>query len=163
MSSFYTASQNAVVANKERLPASYAVVRSDSPARSRPASDSQSYQVFHYVLLIYLFMYVTRLPELLPFLRIGLILQPILMVGLILTQRYRVLLDARAGRWLMGFTLWVAICVPFSSWPGGSAATLIKTLQSLFLTAFILAFVRSTRDVMRALTAVGFATGTIAS
>src|ERR1035438_4556697 len=112
MSSIYRTWQTAGAVAGENIPSSDALARSDSPARSGSASDSQLYLVFHYILLIYLFMYVTRIPELLPFLRIGFILQPILLVGLIVTRRYRVLLDVRAGRWMIGFTLWVAICVP---------------------------------------------------
>jgi O-antigen ligase len=144
------------------LPPSDSLVRSESDVRSRTAREPQLYVVFQYVLLAYLFMYVSRLPELVPWLRIGKILLPVLLVGLFLTGRTRVLLDVRSGRWLMGFTIWVAICVPFSFWPGGSFQTLVNTLQSLFMVVFVLAFVRSVRDVMRALNTVALASGAIA-
>jgi hypothetical protein len=107
-------------------------------------------------------MYVSRVPELIPWFHIGLLLQPLLLVGLFMTGETDVLTKTRATRWLIGFTIWVAICVPFSVWVGGSFWTLVRTTQSLFLVAFVLAFVQSFRDLMRALTAVGLASGAIA-
>lgn len=162
MSSIDRTWQSAGVITEEGVPSRDLLVRSESTARPQAAPESQLYMVFHYVLLVYLFLTVSRLPELFTWMRIGLILQPILLVGLIMTKRVRVLLEVRSGRWLIGFTIWVAICVPFSFWPGGSFWALVRTVQSLFLVAFILAFVRSVRDVMRALTAVGLASGAIA-
>jgi O-antigen ligase len=129
---------------------------------SRAGGESQVYRIFQYVLFLYLFMYVSRLPELLPWFRIGLLMQPILLIGLVMTDQVKVLMKLRSTRWLIATTLWIGICVPFSFWPGGSFAVLIKTVQSLFLVAFILAFVRSLRDVMRGVTIIGLASGAIA-
>src|SRR5664279_3750360 len=162
MSSIYTGSQSAVVANGESLPPSDTLVRGEAPARLRTSPESQLFLAFHYVLMAYLFLYISRLPELISWLRIGLVLQPILLVGLIMTKKVRVLLEVRSGLWLIGFTLWVAICIPLSFWPGGSFWALVRTLQSLLLVAFILAFVRSVSDVMRGLSVIGLASGTIA-
>src|SRR5664279_4865106 len=162
MSSIYTGSQSAVVANGESLPPSDTLVRGEAPARLRTSPESKLFLAFHYVLMSYLFLYISRLPELISWLRIGLILQPILLVGLIMTKKVRVLLEVRSGLWLIGFTLWVAICIPLSFWPGGSFWALVRTLQSLLLVAFILAFVRSVSDVMRGLSVIGLASGTIA-
>jgi O-antigen ligase len=129
---------------------------------SRAGGESQVHRIFQYVLFLYLFMYVSRLPELLPWFRIGLLMQPILLIGLVMTDQVRVLTKLRSTRWLIATTLWIGICIPFSFWPGGSFAVLLKTVQSLFLVAFILAFVRSLRDVMRGVTIIGLASGAIA-
>ena len=144
------------------IPAQDALARVRPAVRSREGADSKRYLVFHYVLVAYLFMYVSRLPELVPWLRIGYLLMPILLVGLVMTDQAKVLLDVRTGRWLAAFTIWVAVCVPVSFWPGGSFRTLVGTAQSLLIVAFIVAFVRSMRDVMRAAIAIGLASGTIA-
>ena len=144
------------------LPAQDALARVQPAVRLRHAGETQIHKIFHYILILYVFMYVSRVPELVPWFRIGLLLQPLLLVGLFMTDETFGLTKVRSARWLIGFTIWVAICVPFSFWPGGSFATLTKTAQSLFLAAFILAFVQSFRDLIRALVAVGFASGAIA-
>jgi O-antigen ligase len=128
----------------------------------RAARVNQLNRVFHYVLLVYLFMYFSRLPELLSWLRIGLIMQPILLIGLFMTDQVNVLTKLRPTRWLIALTIWVGLCVPFSVWPGGSVAAFMNTLQSLLLVSYILAFIRSLPDIRRAFTAVGLASGLIA-
>jgi O-antigen ligase len=107
-------------------------------------------------------MYVSRAPELISWFHIGLLLQPLLLVGLFMTDETFVLTKVRSARWLIAFTIWIAICVPTSAWPGGSFAALVKTAQSLLFVAFILAFVQSFREVTRTLATVGFASGAIA-
>jgi O-antigen ligase len=162
MSSISRTWQSAAVITAEDVPSREAVVQNEPAIRSRKVRESDLYLVFHYVLLVYLFMYVSRLPELVSWLHIGILLQPILLVGLVLTKRTRAILEMRSSRWLIAFTVWIAICVPFSFWPGGSFTVFVSALQSLLLVAFILAFVRSLQDVMRALTTVGLASGVIA-
>ena len=162
MSSVNRTWQTVGVMTEEGVPSRDAVVRGESAAPSLAAPESQLYLAFQYVLLLYLFAYVARIPEIVTWLRIGYLLEPILLIGLFLTKRTRGLLEVRPGRWLIAFTVWVAICVPFSFWPGGSFGVFVLNLRALLLVAFILAYVRSVRDVMRALTAIGFASGTIA-
>jgi O-antigen ligase len=164
MSSVYRTWQtvDVIPGERENVPSPDALVRGESTAQSRIAPQSQLYLAFHYVLLLYLFAYVARLPEIVTWLRVGFILEPILLVGLVLTKSTRGLLEMRSGRWLIAFTVWVAICVPFSFWPGGSFWVAVLALRALLLVAFMLAFLRSVRDVMRALTTVGLASGTIA-
>jgi O-antigen ligase len=143
-------------------PARSALTKVEAAVRSRVAGESRIDAIFRYVLLLYLFLFVSRAPELAPFLRIGILMMPILLIGMVMTSRTGVLLETRRGRWLIGFTVWVAVCVPFSFWPGGSFQVMLRTAQSLVLVAFILAFVRSVRDVMQALTVCGLASGAIA-
>ena len=144
------------------LPAPDALVRVQPAVRSRPGGGTQIHKIFHYILIVYVFMYVSRIPELVSWFHIGLLLQPLLLVGLFMTDETFVLTKVRSARWLIAFTVWVAICVPTSAWPGGSFAALVKTAQSLLFVAFILAFVQSYREVMRTLATVGFASGAIA-
>lgn len=138
------------------------LLRGRAATRPEGSRESQLHRVFSYVLLVYLFMYISRIPELIPWMHFGLILQPILLVGLFMTGETDIFAKVRPVRWLTAFTVWVAICVPFSFWPGGSFLMFLKTLQSLLMVAFIVAFVRSVRDVMRALAVVGLASGAIA-
>lgn len=114
---------------------------------------------FHYTLLVYLFLYCSRIPELLPYFRFALIMQPILLIGLIRTNRVRALGQTRAGRYLIGFVIWMAICVPFSLWRGGSFTVLLQTARSILLVAFIVAFNQTFRDYLRSTFVVGFAMG----
>jgi O-antigen ligase len=162
MSSVNRTWQTAAVITAEDVPSGEALVQNEPALRSRKVRESDLYLVFHYILLVYLFMYVSRLPELVSWLHIGILLQPILLVGLVLTKRTRALMEMRSSRWLIAFTMWIGICVPFSFWPGGSFQLFVKALQSLLLVAFMLGFLHSVPDVMRALTTVGLASGVIA-
>ena len=162
MSSIYRTWQSPDVAAGGNLPPGDALVQGESSIRSLTAPESQHYLAFQYVLLLYLFAYVARIPEIVPWLKIGYLLEPILLIGLFLTKRTRSLLEVRPGLWLIALTVWMAICVPFSSWPGASFGVFVVTFRVLLLVAFMLAYLRSVRDVMRALTTVGFASGTIA-
>src|SRR5450755_3134882 len=129
MSSINRTWQSAAVISAEDVPPPQSVVQNEPVIRSRKVRESDLYLVFHYVLLVYLFMYVSRLPELVSWLHIGILLQPILLVGLILTKRTRAILEMRSSRWLIAFTVWIAICVPFSFWPGGSFTVFVSALQ----------------------------------
>jgi O-antigen ligase len=130
--------------------------------RPMSAREAQLHRVFGYVLLLYMYMFVSRIPELVSWLHIGLLLQPLLLIGLVMTKETTILQRVKPARWLIAFTIWLAICVPFSTWPGGSFATLVKVAQSLLMVAYILAFVQSIRDVMRIFTVIGWASSTIA-
>jgi O-antigen ligase len=123
----------------------------------------QAYGFYHYVLLVYLFLYCSRIPELLPYFRFALIMQPILLIGLFQTNRVRALAQTRAGRYLIGFVIWMAICVPFSLWRGGSFTVLLQTARTLLLVAFIVAFNQTLRDYLRSIFVVGFAMGAAAA
>ena len=46
---------------------------------------AEFYKPFHYLLLIYLFFYCSRIPEMIPAFHVGLLLQPLLLVGMIMT------------------------------------------------------------------------------
>jgi len=139
--------------------ASSAIIAGESLPRT--ARETQLHRVFYNVLLVYLFMYISRLPELVSWFRIGLILQPILLIGLLMTNELTVITRSRTTRWLLAFSIWIGLCIPFSFWPGGSFLVFTKVLQSLLLVAFILAFIRTLREVARAFTVVGLAAGVI--
>jgi O-antigen ligase len=119
-------------------------------------------KLFHYVLLLYVFLYVTRLPELFPSVRISLIASVILLAGAIATARGTAIFSSKVGRILVAFAVWVAICVPFSVWIGGSMDQLKSTVQSVLLVAFIIAFVRTLREVRNLMYTLGLASATVA-
>ncbi|HZD32189.1 MAG TPA: O-antigen ligase family protein [Candidatus Angelobacter sp.] len=139
------------------------VLPQGAPAvRFQSSRDATFHRVFGYVMLLYVFMFISRLPELVSWLHIGLILQPVLLIGLVMTKETTVLLRVRPARWLLVLTVWIGVCVPFSLWPGGSFQTLIKTILSLLMVAYILAFTQSIRDLMRLLAVTGWASSAIA-
>ena len=61
------------------------------------------------------------------------------------------------GKVMIAFTCWVALCVPFSVWRGGSFLVFVTTLQALVLVAFMAAFVRTIPDCLRVMYTVGLA------
>src|ERR1039458_9697307 len=75
----------------------------------KPASE-KLYKPFHYLLLVYLFFYCSRIAELVPYLHIGMILQPILLIGMIMTGRVKAILGMPLGKILIAFTAWIMFC-----------------------------------------------------
>jgi O-antigen ligase len=133
-----------------------------TPSEQRPRAVRQStsatlYKPFHYLLLLYLFFYCSRIMELIPYAHIGMILQPVLLIGMIMTQRTTAILRMPLAKILIAFTAWVTICVPFSVWKGGSFTVFLVALQALALVGFMAAFIRTIPDCLRAMYTVGLA------
>jgi O-antigen ligase len=123
----------------------------------RQSSKDKLYKPFHYLLLLYLFFYCSRIAELIPYLHIGMILQPILLIGMIITGRVTAILRMPLGKVLIAFALWITICVPFSVWRGGSFVIFLIVFQALALVFFMAAFIRTIPDCFRAMLTVALA------
>lgn len=119
------------------------------------------YKPFHYLLLAYLYFYCSRVTELLPWFHIGLLLQPILLIGMVMTGTTKSIFRTEIGRVMTMFTFWVAVCVPFSVWRGGSTQILILAVQALALLFFMAAFIRTLDDCYRVIYVVALAMATI--
>ena len=119
------------------------------------------YKIFHLIMMFYLYLYCSRIPELVPSLHIGAALQPILLIGMIMTRTTKSLWQSDIGKTMFYFMLWVGICVPFSVWKGGSFTTWLTTVQALVLLFFMAAFIRTTEDCYRAMYMVALAMATI--
>jgi O-antigen ligase len=119
-------------------------------------------KLFHYVLLVYLYLYCTRLPELFPSIRASLAASVILLAGAFATGRVTAITRTKLGKILIAFAAWTAICVPFSVWIGGSVEQLKGTVQSTLLVAFMIAFVRTLREVRNVMYTLGAAMATVA-
>ena len=131
------------------------------PLTVRGPAGAQLYKPFHYVLLVYLFLYCSRIPELFPSVHTGWVLQPILLVGMIITGRMAAIWRLPLGKVMIAFTCWVALGVPFSFWRGGSFTIFILVLQALVLMAFMAAFVQTIPDCLRVMYTVGLAAAAI--
>jgi len=131
------------------------------PRTARRPVGAQLYTPFHYVLLVYLFLYCSRIPELFPSVHSGWLLQPILLVGMIITGRVGAIWRLPLGKVMIAFTCWVALCVPFSFWRGGSFTIFILVLQALVLVAFMAAFVQTIPDCLRVIYTVALAVAAI--
>jgi O-antigen ligase len=131
------------------------------PRGVRQSSKAKVYGVFHFILLIYLFLYCSRIMEFMPHARVGLILQPVLLIGMIMTGSVKAILRMPLGKLLIAFTAWIAVCVPFSAWRGGSFQVLLIALQALVLVAFMAAFIRTMPDCFRVMWTVGIAMATV--
>ena len=131
------------------------------PRAAHSPASAKFYKPFHYLLLVYLFFYCSRVTELIPYAHIGMVLQPILMIGMIMTGRVKAILRMPLGKVLIAFTCWVTICVPFSVWRGGSFTIFLITLQALALVAFMAAFIRTIPDCLRVMYTLAVAGATI--
>lgn len=119
------------------------------------------YKPFHLILMVYLYLYCSRIPELMPGLHIGAALQPLLLIGMFMTGTTKSIFKSDIGKTMVAFTLWIGLCVPFSVWKGGSFTTWITTLQAMVLLFFMAAFIRSLDDCYRAMYMVALAMATI--
>jgi O-antigen ligase len=125
--------------------------------RMRRSKGPQFYMPFHYILLAYLFLYCSRLAEMIPYLHIGMVIQPILLIGMIMTGTVKSIFENSIGKYMVAFTIWVAICVPFSIWRGGSFPVFLTALQALGLLFFMAAFIRTIPDCFRVMFTVALA------
>ncbi len=57
----------------------------EQPKKVRRSQGIEFYKPFHYLLLVYLFFYCSRLGELLPWFHLGYLLQPLLLIGMFMT------------------------------------------------------------------------------
>jgi len=134
-----------------------AVAVAPEPAAQEPvrpvrrAKRPEFYKPFHYLLLAYLFFYCSRIPELVPYLHVGVLLQPILLAGMIMTGTTKTIFKTDIGKVMTVFTLWVTFCVPFSTWRFGSFTTWQLAVQALLLMFFMAAFLRTAEDCYRAM------------
>lgn len=131
------------------------------PRKVRQSSRANLYKPFHFILLIYLFFYCSRIAELIPYLHIGLVLQPILLIGMIMTGSVKSILRMPLGKIMIAFTAWITFCVPFSVWRGGSFQIFLIVLQALVLVAFMAAFIRTIPDCYRVMYTVALAMAAI--
>lgn len=135
---------------------------SDQPIRTRVRQRQKPLdKAFHYLFLFYLFLYCSRIPELVPW-HLSLLLQPPLVIGMLMTGRTKDILLSRPLKLLIALTCWIAICVVGSIWPMGSLSSFTTNIQCLLLAAFTVVFIRSVRDSLRAMNAVAFGLGTVA-
>jgi O-antigen ligase len=121
----------------------------EEPRPVRRAKRPEFYKPFHYLLLVYLFFYCSRIPEMIPFLHVGLLLQPILLAGMIMTGTTKTIFKTDIGKIMTAFTAWVTFCVPFSVWKWGSFNTWQLAVQALLLMFFMAAFIRTLDDCYR--------------
>src|SRR5271165_6806007 len=131
------------------------------PRQVRRAQGIEFYKPFHYLLLVYLFFYCSRLGEFLPWFHLGYLLQPLLLIGMFMTGTGKAIFKTDIGRAMTAFTIWVAVCVPGSTWPGGSFQILLTALQALLLLFFMAAFIRTIDDCYRVIYVVALAMAAI--
>ncbi len=110
---------------------------------------------------MYLFIYCSRITELIPNAHIGMVLQPILLIGVFMTGRMKAILRMPLGKILIAFTAWITICVPFSIWRGGSFSTFLTVLQALALVMFMAAFIQTIPDCFRVMYTIALAAASI--
>jgi O-antigen ligase len=111
------------------------------------------------VLLLYLFLYVSRVivEFLLSGMRIQLILTVVFLLCAMISGRLALILRSRLG-WLIAiFTVWVGVCVPFSVWRGGSARVFLEAFRSLLVLFSIVGLTSTTERWLKLTGAIGFA------
>ncbi len=110
-------------------------------------------------LLIFLFLACSRLSDLfLNPLRLPLLSSLAALTALVLTGGLFRAFSSSAGRWLIAFTAWLIVTVPFSVWPGGSVQLVIDHWSKSFLVFVIVGgLLRSVRHCRTAMYTIGCA------
>jgi O-antigen ligase len=109
-------------------------------------------------MLVYLFLYISRVSEyvtLLQILRPSAVLFVFLTGAAIISGRALVVPNSNTGRWIIAFTAWVALSIPFSSWRGGSFQAFVGLLKAIAIVVFVACFAWTVRECMRAMYLVG--------
>jgi O-antigen ligase len=126
-----------------------------SPAAALIARPLARSNVFHYLLLLHVFLFCTRAHEFIPHLRFAGPLTLLLLVAMGLMMRAGAILRMPAGRLMIAFTAWVGFCVPFSVWIGGSADLFERNVQALLTIVLMAAFIQTVPEAIRAMYTVG--------
>jgi hypothetical protein len=127
-------------------------------APSRPPPQSIVVQIGYYTLLVWVFLYFSRLLDLAGAqLKVMMVLNVIWLAAAVLSGGMLAVLTTRVGIAFVGFFCWLLVAFPFSVWRGGSMETVQLTLRALLLMASIIALVRTTDACRRLMYAMGFA------
>ena len=59
-----------------------------------------------------------------PAFHIGLLLQPLLLAGMIMTGTTKTIYQSTVGRAMLWFTGWMLLCIPFATWKGGGVRSI---------------------------------------
>ena len=129
------------------------------PRKVRQSSSANLYKPFHYLLLIYLFFYCSRIAELIPYAPYRHGSATYFADWHDHDRRVKSILRMPLGKILIAFTAWITICVPFSVWRGGSFRIFLIVLQALVLVAFMAAFIRTIPDCLRVMYTVALGDG----
>jgi O-antigen ligase len=119
--------------------------------------------IAHYLMLLYVFLYCSRLQEFVPRARLSAVLLLVLVAFMAATLRGAAIVRIPSGKTLIGFTAWVGICVPTAVWVGGSAGVFRGSIQSLLIVMLMAAYIETVREALRAMYAVGMAMALAAS
>ncbi len=138
------------------------VTKKIRPPELTMRAPKKSYALFHFALLVYLFLFCSRLPELMPKFRVALAMTIIMLAGAVATGKGTAILRTRWGKIIAAFTVWTALCVPTSVWVAGSLDQLKAVVQSALLASFVIAFARTVPEVKHAMYSIGAAAGLVA-
>jgi O-antigen ligase len=119
--------------------------------------------VLHYLLMVYLFLYSSRLPEFIPSIRVMAPLLLVLLAAMAITLRFVAIVQIPGGRLLLATCAWSILCVPFSIWPGGTIRSLETEIRTVLIVAMLTAFIRTVPQALRALYVFGLAMAFAAS
>jgi O-antigen ligase len=117
----------------------------------------------HYLMLVFLFVYCSRIQELIPQLRVTGPLQLILLAIMAITLQFGAILRIPGGKLLIALNAWSILCIPFSVWPGGTIMHVQTALRSLITVAIVVAFIRTVPEAIRAMHTIGLAMALAAS
>ena len=115
-------------------------------------------QVGYYALLVWMFLYFSRLLDVtFNNLKIMMLLNVIWLAATVLSGGITTLLTTGVGLAFTGFFCWAVIAFPFSVWKGGSLETIELTLRAILLMASIMALATTTEACRRLMYTIGFA------
>ena len=112
------------------------------------------------LLMLFFFMAFSRIMDvMLPIARLPLLTSLVVLLCMVLRGGLMRVWQAVEGKMLLGFTAWCIVCIPFSSWRGGSFATVKdEWLKSLICFMLVVGLTVTLRQVRRLMVTIAFAT-----
>ncbi|MBV9767529.1 MAG: O-antigen ligase family protein [Acidobacteriaceae bacterium] len=97
------------------------------------------------LLAFYIFLVVSRVLDVSPiwFLHIPMILLITLILSMFFRGDLRTIFSSNISRWFIGFTVWVVLCLPLSTWRGTSLHSVQEALQALAIFLIIVQTVKN--------------------
>jgi O-antigen ligase len=129
--------------------------------RPAPAAQSAITRAGFAVLLVWTFLYFSRFLDI-TFKYLGgsvkvmMPLNALWLIAALFSGGIPALVNRRASLAFTAFVAWIAFCVPFSYWIGGSLPTLNTAFKSLLLMAAVISLASTTRACTQLMFAIGF-------
>jgi O-antigen ligase len=113
------------------------------------ASNNAFHDVGYGLLVLYVFLLFSRIPESFPSLHLGLLMMLALLAITVVSMSFQRAIFNRIGLPLLGFCAWLALSIPFSVWRGGSMSSFVDWAKAFGVFIIVAGLVTTVRQCRR--------------